>query len=108
MMEANTEETKLRGVSKTQCGGCLQYFTGMGAFEQHRIGAFDKGRRCMTTEEMRAAGMAQEHCQIKVYHDGSPVVEMHDVWFDVAGRESMRQRFAKMPSLEDGALDEEG
>lgn len=96
-------EKPLRGVAKTQCGGCNKYFTGMGLFDAHRIGTHGVSRRCMTTEEMIAAGMDKELCQIRVYHDGSPRQEHHEVWFDIAGREAMRQRFSRMPFEEDGA-----
>lgn len=100
--EQETEE-RLRGVAKTQCGGCNKYFTGMGLFDVHRIGTHGVNRRCMTTEEMIAAGMDKERCQIRVYHEGSPSQEEHEVWFDIAGREKMRQRFARMPSAGYGA-----
>ena len=97
----DTEEAvRLRGVSKTQCGGCLQYFTGMTIFDNHRIGAFGKDRRCMTEDEMIAAGWAKEPRMVLLYRDGKPAPEERDVWFDVQGRELMRQRFADMPLSE--------
>ena len=44
--------------SKNQCGSCKQMFNSNTPFTLHRIGKFRVDRRCMTTEEMLAAGMS--------------------------------------------------
>lgn len=100
-------EERVRVISKTQCAGCGRYFTGMGIFDRHRIGPAT-ARRCMTEGEMRAAGMATETLSVRVYHENHADHEEHEVWYDVEGREAIRQRFAKMPSQEGGALPEAG
>lgn len=88
------DEQALRVITKIQCGGCQKYFSGNGAFEQHRIGPFES-RRCMTTEEMQAAGMAWEYCLINLRHEDKRAKEKHEVWYDVAGREAVRAAFHK-------------
>jgi hypothetical protein len=47
----------LRG-DKNQCGVCNEYFNSSGAFEKHRTGKHGVNRRCMSREEMLAAGMS--------------------------------------------------
>lgn len=104
--ESVASDEKQRVISKTQCGGCNRYFTGMGIFDKHRIGPMTE-RRCMTEEEMHAAGMDTETCMIRVYRDGSPRREEHEIWYDVAERESIRQRFAKTQMPVRGALSDD-
>lgn len=53
--EATTYRLSTSGVC--QCGGCRRYFTSVYAFDKHRAGPAD-ARRCLTKEEMLAAGMA--------------------------------------------------
>jgi hypothetical protein len=43
---------------RNQCGGCHEYFNSSFAFDKHRTGEFGKDRRCLTTDEMKAKGMA--------------------------------------------------
>ena len=50
--------------SRCQCGGCGLYFTSTSAFDKHRTGRYANTgewqgtRRCLTTAEMDAKGMA--------------------------------------------------
>lgn len=48
----------LRG-DRNQCPSCSLYFNSTFAFDKHRTGKHGVDRRCMTMEEMLAAGMAQ-------------------------------------------------
>lgn len=49
---------KLTG-DHNQCQGCKQFFNSTLAFSKHRIGEHEGSqRRCMTTDEMTAKGMA--------------------------------------------------
>jgi hypothetical protein len=55
----------LEDKTMNKCSGCGKDFRSGGAFEMHRIGKFEpkpgqEGRRCMTTDEMIAAGMQQD------------------------------------------------
>lgn len=98
------QESTLRIVRKCQCGGCNKYFAGDSLFDQHRISA-KKGiagseRRCMTTEEMEAEGMAWEYCLVSVLHENKRTREKQQVWYNVAGREAMRVLFAKNDACE--------
>lgn len=43
--------------NRNQCSGCNEYFNSTGAFEKHRTGHHGVDRRCMTADEMKAAGM---------------------------------------------------
>ncbi len=52
----NATRKTLRG-DRNQCAGCGEYFNSTHAFEKHRVGAHGVDRRCMTADEMRAAGM---------------------------------------------------
>lgn len=96
------EQQALRIVKKCQCGGCQKYFSGNTIFDQHRIGSFHE-RRCMTSEEMKAAGMDYERCFVNVMIENKRLREEHDVWYDVAGRERMRASFSKLDAQEDDA-----
>lgn len=49
---------KLTG-QRNQCPGCNEFFNSNAAFDKHRTGEFGKNRRCKTTDEMLAAGMAK-------------------------------------------------
>ena len=43
------------------CGGCKAKFRTLAAFDKHRIGPYSwTGRRCLSTDEMLTAGMAQD------------------------------------------------
>jgi len=44
------------GSGVSQCGGCGLVFKSVSAFDKHRAGDGDH-RRCLTEDEMRAAGM---------------------------------------------------
>jgi len=46
---------KLTG-NRCQCPTCGDYFTSTRAFDRHRIGQFGNDRRCLTADEMDAAG----------------------------------------------------
>lgn len=48
----------LRG-DRNQCQGCKEYFNSSFAFDKHRTGEHGKDRRCLTTDEMEAKGMAK-------------------------------------------------
>lgn len=66
------------------CGACCETFVGSGAGDRHRVGdyAISTGpnrRRCLDVEEMRAIGLDQDE---------------RGLWFDVASRESIRDRRA--------------
>ena len=50
------EKKVLRG-SRNQCPSCSRYFNSNGAFDKHRTGHHGVDRRCMSTDEMEAAGM---------------------------------------------------
>ena len=43
---------------RNQCPSCLLGFNSTPAFDKHRTGPFDGGRRCLTEVEMLAKGMA--------------------------------------------------
>ena len=46
---------------KCQCMRCKAKFRTLVAFDKHRVGAFGwTGHRCLGTDEMLAAGMAQD------------------------------------------------
>ena len=47
---------KLSG-DRNQCSGCGLYFNSTSAFDKHRTGRHGIDRRCMSVEEMKAAGM---------------------------------------------------
>lgn len=96
-----SNENGLRTIAKCQCGGCNRFFSGMGAFDAHRIGPSQQ-RRCMTEEELRAAGMAWEWCFVTVIHENKRSKEKQEVWYDVAKRDAVRQAFTRMPLLGDG------
>ena len=48
---------KLTG-QRNQCQACKQYFNSNKAFDLHRRGSFNGGRRCLTSDEMIAKGMS--------------------------------------------------
>lgn len=37
-------------------GGCCKSFRSLGGFDKHRVGPFDGDRRCLTADELAAAG----------------------------------------------------
>ena len=43
--------------SGTHCARCGLVFSGTGRFDEHRVGDFPDGRRCLTPAEMTAIGM---------------------------------------------------
>lgn len=44
-----------------KCGGCGQSFRSASSFESHRTGEYSlQGRVCLTFDQMRAQGMAQD------------------------------------------------
>ncbi len=46
--------------AKSECRNCGKTFISLEAFDAHRTGSFQqKTRRCLTEQEMRAAGMMQ-------------------------------------------------
>jgi hypothetical protein len=52
-----TERRKLAG-DHNQCPGCGKFFNSTAAFDKHRTGAYETGRRCLSAKEMTAKGMA--------------------------------------------------
>lgn len=81
-------------LAKIRCGGCEQWFASQSCFDQHRIGEIKAGtRRCMTNEQMIAAGMATETRKVNVRHSNVKMQEVHEVWYHVEDREKMRLRF---------------
>lgn len=49
---------KLTG-NRCQCPTCGDYFTSARAFDRHRVGQFGNDRRCLTADEMDAAGFTR-------------------------------------------------
>jgi hypothetical protein len=57
MSKAPKTTVALRG-DRNQCAGCGQLFNSTHAFDKHRTGPHaNNGRRCLTVDEMQAAGM---------------------------------------------------
>ena len=54
-----TEKRVLRG-NHCQCDKCGEYFNSVAAFDKHRTGEHGD-RKCRTTDEMLAAGMAMSN-----------------------------------------------
>ena len=97
-----------RAIGRTQCGACKQYFVGASIFDQHRVGSYGdavyaegdakrkrpvgytkSSRRCMTEEEMRAAGLETERRRVRIIKEGKESFLETDVWYNVASRESV-------------------
>lgn len=55
-MKAAQMGVKLRG-DRNQCAGCGLLFNSSHAFDKHRFGRHGIDRRCMSVDEMHAAGM---------------------------------------------------
>lgn len=55
-LEQRPENALPVGSRVCQCAACLEYFSSPAAFDKHRSGDMDR-RRCLTPDEMRAAGM---------------------------------------------------
>lgn len=54
-----SEPRLTRGTDKCQCPTCLLFFKSTAGFDAHRVGRYQPNeRRCLTTSEMRARGMA--------------------------------------------------
>lgn len=49
---------KLSG-QRCQCCACGEYFNKVVTFDLHRVGKFDKDRRCLTVQEMRDRNMTK-------------------------------------------------
>lgn len=45
--------------NRNQCTACGEYFNGTQPFDRHRVGRFGIDRRCLTGEEMFAAGFTR-------------------------------------------------
>lgn len=45
---------------RNQCPTCNEYFNSSLAFQKHRVGEFEKNRRCRTVSEMLSIGMSQK------------------------------------------------
>lgn len=57
---AERECATLRPGARAQhCTACHETFTGTASGDEHRVGPFPDGRRCLTPDEMRAKGMRQ-------------------------------------------------
>lgn len=46
---------KLTG-NRCQCTACDECFSSIRSFDKHRIGAYDRNRRCLSVEELHAHG----------------------------------------------------
>lgn len=46
--------------NRNQCPTCNEYFNSTTAFQKHRVGEFEKNRRCRTPEEMLEIGMEKK------------------------------------------------
>jgi hypothetical protein len=98
------------------CGACCKVFTSTTLFDTHRIGEFEKPiyaetdtgkkkvigyqpptRRCMTPEELQAAGYQMERRSITVFHEGQAHQVEREVWYDPAARTKMQQVFKPVP-----------
>ena len=51
----DTPQPKLTG-DRSQCAACGLLFTNSSSFDKHRTGSYVSGRRCKTTDELRAMG----------------------------------------------------
>lgn len=56
----HTFDPPLRGEQDCGCRSCGHRFAGTGYFDQHRVGQNSTGRRCMTPDEMSAAGLVED------------------------------------------------
>ena len=107
---------ELRTVRKVQCGGCRKYFAGDSSFYDHRTGSYGEAihdkegnvtdytphsRRCLSTEEMQAAGFASERLLVNMRLDNKPIKEEHDIWYVIADREKARKAFGRQTDDED-------
>jgi hypothetical protein len=52
---SQTSRHALRG-NQSLCAACGLLFTSTSSFDQHRTGSYATGRRCKTTDELRAIG----------------------------------------------------
>lgn len=92
------DQERQKSMGRTQCGACGRYFVSGTVFDQHRAGSFDKReRRCLSDEEMRAAGLVTEWRNVRIAKNGRDTFEDHDVWYDIVARERVRKAFAKDP-----------
>ncbi len=83
-------------VQRIQCGGCKKFFVGVSLFDAHRVGDTSKReRRCLTTEEMVAAGYNTERRPVRFIIEGVTRPEERDVWFDPVARENLAKAFHK-------------
>jgi hypothetical protein len=102
-------------IAKVYCKACQRYFVSPSLFDAHRIGNYgepiykasstDKSqkvvghqkptRRCMSLEEMHAAGMATEKKNVRIILEGKTTYEEHDVWFSPEDRAKVRAAFGR-------------
>jgi hypothetical protein len=61
------------------CASCGQDFASVRAFDRHRTGSHEHGRRCLEADEMRAAGLE---------------LDSRGRWQLLAEAEATRERFA--------------
>lgn len=54
------ERRRITG-DRNQCPACGEFFNSIAAFDHHRTGKFGVDRRCRTSADMRAMGMAVNH-----------------------------------------------
>jgi hypothetical protein len=86
-----SEQRKRETVAKCLCSGCNKYFFGVSYHEQHRVaGKTRSSRRCLSTEEMVAQGMASERKTVRLVVDGKPAYEEQDVWYSIKDRERVQ------------------
>ena len=45
--------------NRCQCPTCDEFFNGTQPFDKHRVGEYDKARRCMSVAEMEASGFVR-------------------------------------------------
>lgn|GEM_PF-2968960 len=83
------------GGDKNECAACGRLFRSTFAFDKHRVGYFSAPvkdgaqfpRRCMTEEEMRAAGMGINKRGFWV----SELYEANQEWFEKEEDEALEQ-----------------
>lgn len=99
------------------CGGCGKIFASISLFDAHRVGSYGEPnydprdlekenrkrvlsygpsqRRCLTSEELLAAGYLLEHKTIGIVREGQASKAERDIWYDPIAREQAREAFGR-------------